>query len=213
MESRDRHRWLSADDILIYVRDRMLRDFPGSVIESSPPGSDTYRIQQVSSKGMSEFQAFLAPRGFKGRTRLLGGSERQRFRFTSSDQSRRVAKWNASRSYTHWFVSPPNGTLEDDGLRHAPAVAAVVNQKVLPAACGPGVYVLAARRWSSGSMAAGTMTSVRIGYAGTNAATGEPIGADTAERMMAAAAEHGRPIPNAANHDGLAEASKTLTQV
>ncbi len=45
MESRDRHRWLSRDDILIYVRDRMLRDFPGSVIETSPVGSDTYRIK------------------------------------------------------------------------------------------------------------------------------------------------------------------------
>ena len=55
MESRDRHRWLSADDILIYVRDRVLKAFPGSVIETSPAGSDTYRIE-LSQKGASEFQ-------------------------------------------------------------------------------------------------------------------------------------------------------------
>ena len=51
MESRDRHRWLSGDDIRIYARDRMLRDFPGTVIETSPPGSDTYRIVLSSDAG------------------------------------------------------------------------------------------------------------------------------------------------------------------
>ena len=80
MESRDRHRWLTGTDILFYVRDRMQRDFPGTVIETSPPGSETYRVD-LSPEGAAAFQTCLANRGLKGRTRLLSGHPRQRYRF------------------------------------------------------------------------------------------------------------------------------------
>ena len=43
-ESRERHRWVSGRDVLVYVKDRLYRSFPECKIESSPAGSDTYRI-------------------------------------------------------------------------------------------------------------------------------------------------------------------------
>jgi len=211
VESRDRHRWLSGDDILIYVRDRVLQDFPGSIIETSPPGSDTYRIE-LSREGVAAFQAYLARRGIKGRTRLLSGDAQLRFRFTSSvvqkdggieciSQLHPLVRFAAERD------------LSDETTRHAQAVAASVSWKKLSAECAPGLYVLAARRWSSGSTAAGTMANVRIGYAGAAVETGEPIGADLAEQMMVAAAAQGRPIPNAAMHGGLTDASRIFRKV
>ena len=211
MESRNRHRWLRGKDILVYVRDRVLRDFPGSVIEASPAGSDTYRIE-LSPEGITAFQNYLARHGIKGRTRLLSGSPRQRFRFTSSvvQKSGRVE----SISQLHPLVRfAAELDLADDTVRHAQAVAANVNVKALPDECTPGLYVVAARRWSSGSTAAGTMANVRIGYAGADAASGESIGADLAERMMASAAEQGRPMPNVAMHGALDDANKTLRDV
>ena len=161
-ESRDRHRWLSAEDVLIYVRDRVRRDFPGSVIETSPAGSDTYRIE-LSHEGVTAFQAYLARRALKVRTRLLNGGAQQRFRFTSSvvqkdggveciSQLHPLVRFAAERD------------LDDDSVRNAQAVAASVSAKALPSECAPGLYVLAARRWSSGSTVAGTMANVRIGY-------------------------------------------------
>ena len=110
MESRDRNRWLRGEDILIYVRDRMLRDFPGTVIETSPPGSDTYRIV-LSSDAAVAFQAFLAERGLKRRTRLLSGRSRQRYRFTSS-VVQSDGRSNASPSSTLWSGSLPRATFE-----------------------------------------------------------------------------------------------------
>ena len=210
-ESRERHRWLSADDILIYVRDRVQQDFPGSVIETSPVGSDTYRIR-LSREGVTAFQTYLAQRALRGRTRLLNGDAQQRFRFTPSV----VQKDNRVEciSQLHPLVRfAAERDLRDDTVRNAQAVAARVSLKMLPAQCESGLYVLAARRWSSGSAAAGTMANVRIGYVGANVATGELIGADLAERMMASAAEQGRPILNAAMHGGLADASTTLRDV
>ena len=211
IESRDRHRWLSADDILIYVRDRMLRDFPASVIETSPVGSDTYRIQ-LSPEGATAFQTYLSRHGLKGRTHLLNGGAQQRFRFTSS-----VVQKEGGVEYIsqlHPLVRfAAERDLGDDTVRNAQAAAASVSLQTLPEQCAPGFYVLAARRWSSGSTASGTMANVRIAYAGADAATGEPVGADLAERMMAAAAEQGRPILNAAMHSGLDDASMTLRDV
>ena len=210
-ESRDRHRWLSADDILIYVRDRVLRDFEGSILETSPVGSDTYRIR-LSHEGATAFQTYLAQRGLKGRTRLLNGDALQRFRFTSSVVQRdsRVE----CISQLHPLVRfAAERDLNDETVRNAQAVSASVSLNTLPAECESGLYVLAARRWSSGNAATGTIANVRIGYAGANVATGKLIEADLAERMMVSAAAHGRPMLNAAKHDGLSEASTTLIDV
>lgn len=211
MESKDRHRWLSAEDILIYVRDRVLRDFPGSLIETSPAGSDTYRIE-LSPEGVSAFQAYLARQGLRGRTRLLSGGSQQRYRFTSS-VVQKVGRVECISQMHPLVRFAAERDLGDDTVRHAQAVAASVRARALPKECAPGLYVLAARRWSSGGTAVGTIANAMIGYAGAEAGTGKPIGADLAERLMAAAAEHGRPILNPAMHRGLDDASKTLRDV
>ena len=211
METRDRHRWLSGDDILVYVRDRVLRDFPGSVIETSPPGSDTYRID-LSSAAAAAFHDFLTRRGLKGRTRLLSGNRRQRYRFTSSvaHRHRRVE----CISQLHPMVRfAAHRDLEDDSVRNAQAVAACLSRDVFPEVCAPGRYVLESRRWSTGGTAAGTMATVQVGYAGADVRTGSLIDAGLAEQMMTAAAEHGLPMLNAAMHDELAQAIGTLQDV
>ncbi len=210
-ESRDRHRWLSADDVLIYVRDRVLRDFPGSVIEPSPVGSDTYRIE-LSQEAVAAFQAYLARPSVKGRTRLLSGRAQQRFRFTSSVVQKE--KGVELVSQLHPLVRfAAERDLDDETTRHPQAVAARVRLADLPVECTPGLYVLAARHWSSGSVAAGLMTNARIGYAGAEASTGEPVSSDIVESMIGTAAERGRLILNASMHGGLAAASKTFQNV
>lgn len=210
-ESRDRHRWLSGDDIFVYVRDRILQDFPGSIIETSPVGSDTYRIV-LSPEGNAAFQAYLSRRGLKGRTRLLNADARQRFRFTSSVVQRdgRVE----CISQLHPLVRfAAERDLHDDAVRNAQAVAARVSLVSLPTECASGLYVLAARRWSSGNTSAGTMANVQIGYAGAEVASGKRIGNDLAEQMMTITAEQGQPLVNASNHDGLADAVATFRDV
>lgn len=205
-ESRDRHRWLSPDDILIYVRDQILRAFPGSVIEASPVGSDTYRII-LSPECVKAFQDYIARRGLKGRTRLPNADARQRFRFTSSV----VQKDNRVECISQLHPLVRFSAERDDSVRNAQAVAASV--KTLSAGHAPGLYALAARLWSCGSATVNAMANVRIGYAGADARTGEAISADIAERMMVAAAEQGRYLLNAAMHDELGGASKALEDV
>ena len=210
-ESRGRNRWISGDDILTYVRDRVIRDFPGSVIETSPTGSDTYRIS-LSPEGHVAFRAFLGRQRVRGRTRLPYDDAEQRYRFTSS-----VVQKDAGVeciSQLHPLVRfAARQDLDDDAVRNAQAVAARLRPGESCSDCTPGLYVLAARRWSSGTDGTGFTTTARIGYAGADAVTGMLVGADLAEGMMAAAAQHGEPILNAAMHEGLGAASRTLTDV
>lgn len=211
MESRNRHRWLSADDILTYVHDRLLRDFPESVIESCPAGSDTYRID-LSPECAAAFKAYLVRRGLQGRTNLVHGGGGQRYRFTSS-----VAQQDDETeliSQLHPLVRfATERDLRDKTTNHVHPVAAIVSQKALPAGCLPGTYVLFARRWSSGSSAAGTTASVRINYAGADVLTGQPITSAMAESMLGAVANKGRPMANARMHDALADAADVLRNV
>ena len=201
MESRGRNRWLRGEDILTYVQDRMLRDFPGTVIETSPPGSDTYRIR-LSSGAAVAFQAFLAARSLKRRTRLLTGSSQQRYRFTSSvvQSDGRVECISQMHPLVRFAAARD---LQDDSARDPQAVAARMRRDRLPVPCAPGLYVLAAQRWSIGAQVATTMANVQIGYTGANVATGALIETDLAEQLMVSAAEHGDPIPNASMHPSL----------
>ena len=208
-ESRERHRWLSGKDILIYVRDRVQRDFPGSAIESSPAGSDTYRIN-LSSDAAKALQAYLLQQGMRGQTRLPFPDARQRFRFTSSVVHRDGEVEHISQ--LHPLVRfAADRDLRDETARNAQAVSAKVSLGTVPLECGAGLYVLAARLWSSGRAAVGTMQNVRVGYAGANVATGELIRAGLAEDLFAAVAEHGRPFPNAAEDDRLIAANTVLS--
>ena len=207
MESREQHRWLSAEDILIYVRDRILITFPGSIIETDPPGSDTYRIK-LSPDGTVAFQAFLTHRGLKGRSRLLRGDVRQRFRFTAS-----IVQKDDRIEYISQLHPLVRFVSEYDRDTDACAVAATIEAKTLPVGVKPGLYVLAARRWSSGSAKADTMGRACIGYSGAHVETEQLIEADLAERMMALTAEHGRIMLNPSMHESLNDACRTLRQV
>lgn len=213
MESREQHRWLSANDVLTYIRDRILRDFPGSVIETSPAGSDTYRIE-LSPAGAAAFRTYLARRGLKARTRLLNSSPRQRFRFSSSVV--RKDGMVETISQLHPLVRfAAERDLEDDAARQAQAVAATLSLNVLPEnlKCAPGLYALAARRWSTGSMETFALTNVRIGYAGACAGTGALMHSDLVEQLVGITAHQGRPMLNAGMHKELDVVAATLQEV
>ncbi len=210
-ESRSRHRWLSGDDILIYVRDRILQDFPGSIIETSPVGSDTYRIV-LSPDGNRAFQTYLTRHGLRGRTRLLNADPEQRFRFTSSvvQRNRRIE----CISQLHPLVRfAAERDLNDAAVRDPQAVAAKVSHESLPADCALGLYVLAAQRWSTENITTGTLSNVQIGYAGAEVPSGRRIGQELAERMITITAERSHPLVNASNLDGLDDAAVKLQDV
>ena len=216
IESRELNRWLQGEDILVYVRDRLRRSFPGCGVETSPPGSETHRIE-LSPEARDALAGFVARRGLKGTTRLIEGNDEQRYRFTSS-----VLRGSDGRveniSQMHPIVRfAADLDLRDDAGNRPEPVAATVRRENLAenfkAHCAPGAYVLGIRRWLGGNVAGRATSMARLVYAGARLDSRELLSVAVAEAMAAATAEHGRLLPNIGADERLAKAASLLRAV
>lgn len=196
MEGRDLNRWLGADDVLTYVKDRLNRSFQGCTIESAPPGSETYRVQ-LSSQARERFAGFLGRTHQEKATRLLDDDDRQRYRFTSSVLQAREGKVE-NISQMHPLVRfAAQLDAEDTATHRAEVAASTISMADLKLPCAPGSYVVMMRQWA-GTDGAGRRTApARLAYAGANLAGGDRIEPDVAEALVLAAATRGRALPNA----------------
>ena len=208
-ESRDRHRWLSGSDVLLYVKDRLDRSFSGCSIEASPPGSDTYRIT-LSTAAREQLSSFLARRNLQGKTRLLQNDARQRYRFTSSVAQRGEGRIE-SISQLHPLVRFAVEQDEHDREAGEPQpVAASIERGQLDFDCEPDVYVIAIRRLDTKLASGRAGSGSRLAYVGSRLATSEFIPPGDAEAMASATANQGRLLSNFKHDERLPAAAKVL---
>jgi SNF2 family DNA or RNA helicase len=208
-EVRDLNRWLHADDILIYVRDRLQRSFRGCSIESVPAGANTYRIT-LSTEARDALATFLSRRRLRGTTRLLDGNDQQRYQFSSS-----VVRPHGGSAEVISQVHPlvrfaAELDRRDELGNQAEPIAATVLQNVLNLDCKVGPYVLAIRRWVGNSSDNRSTNMTRLAYAGAELKSDSLLAPDLAEAMAIAAAEHGRLLYNLGADDRLPKASAVL---
>ncbi|WDR05635.1 SNF2-related protein [Devosia rhodophyticola] len=196
-DSRRMNRWLSGNDVLVYVRDRLHRSFPGSMIEMSPAGSDRYRIK-LSTEAVENFSSYLARRGLKGTTRILGGSDQQRYRFEASVARKRDGDAEVI-SQIHSLVRFAAYLDSTDELQQPQPVAATLRQSDLDFECSTGTFVLGIRRWNASTPEASVVANNRIAYAGAHLETGAALSPEEAEVLASAIANNGRVLPNIAS--------------
>jgi SNF2 family DNA or RNA helicase len=211
-ETRELNRWLHSDDILVYVRDRLQRSFPGCTIETAPPGSKTYRII-LSTAARDDFGMFLSRRGLRGVTRLLDGNDQQRYQFSSSvvhGPSGRVE----NISQVHPLVQFAAELDRRDEMGNQPEpVAATVLRRELKFECEPGVYVLAIQRWVGNGVDSRTANMTRLAYAGADLGGGVVLTPDLSEMLAVTAAERGKLVYNVGADDRLGSAASLLREV
>jgi len=208
-ESRDLNRWLSEEDILVYVRDRLQRSFQGCVIEASPPGGETYRIA-LSTVAQEEFVRFIGRKGLKGQTRLVLGNEQARYRFTASVVAK-AAGGIENISQIHPLVRfAAELDLVDDSNRQPEPTAISVSKNIprLPIACG--IYVIGMRRWHVRSVANATFGTARLAYGGVSLESSATLTPEEAEALVLAASEAGSVIPNVREDERLFAAADLL---
>lgn len=207
-ETKNHRRWLNGEDILIYVRDRLEKDFPGTTIVSSPQGSQTFRIS-LSDRGFAELSTFLSRSGLRGRTRILDADARQRFAFTESvvQKSGRVENISQLHPLVRFCVERDRS---DKAGYIAQAVAAYIEGSEVATRIGAGVYVVAVHCWSSTNSITGSSPNSRIGYLGANVETGELISSHDSEHIANAAACSHLNVFNAASHHLFTRAAKIL---
>ena len=207
-DSRNNGRWLDRNDIHVYVRDRLEKSFPGTTIETSPPGSDHYKIA-LSNDGYSDLSYFLSRKKLSGSTRILSDDARQRFTFTESvvQRSGRVETISQLHPLVRFCVDIDNRDLSN---REAQAVATVIrcNETI-----APGVFVLVINRWSSSNYVADTSANSRIGYVGANVETREILSPDRAEYITNRVKESITPMVNPLGHRSFGNAISVLQEV
>lgn len=208
-ETRDLNRWLSGDDILVYVRDRLQRSFQGCHIEASPPGSDTYRIT-LSTDAQEEFVRFVARKGLKGQTRLLTGNDQNRYRFTASVVAK-AAGGVENISQVHPLVRfAAELDVEDDTTKQPEPVAVRIGADRLLVPLDAGVYIVGMRRWLVRSMANAALGAARLAYAGASLQPARTLTPEEAEALVLAASEFGTAIPNVREDERLFAAADLL---
>jgi hypothetical protein len=211
-ETRELNRWLHADDILIYVRSRLQRSFPGCTIEAAPPGARTYRIA-LSSAAREALGTFLSRRGLRGTTRLLEGNDQQRYEFSSS-----VVRTHGGRTEIISQVHPlvrfaAELDRRDEFGNQAEPIAATLSRTDVKLDSKPGPHVVAIRRWV-GNSADGRATSMtRLAYAGAELESRNLLSPDVAEAMAVAAAERGRLLYNIGTDRHVPEAATLLKDI
>lgn len=208
-DSRDMNRWLSGEDILVYVKDRLKRSFPGCVIEANPAGSDTYRIA-LTADAQDQFERFVSQRQLRGTTRLVMKSDQQRYRFTTSVVASGTGRIE-NISQVHPIVRFASALDEhDESLVQSEPVAARLDAGHMKVPIDPGTYVLAIQRWVAKSGSSLGATSAKLAYAGINCSSGAPLTTEQSEALALAVAEHGAPIPNAREDERLPLAAEML---
>ena len=210
-DSKDNRRWLNRHDILVYVKDRLEQSFPGTIIESSPPGSDQYKIS-LSNDGFSKLSYYLSANKLNGSTRILADDSQQKFVFTESVVQKfgRVEHISQLHPLVRFCVEIDHSDLSN---RDAQAIAAVVNGMDSSRSLIPGVFVVVINRWSSSNRTSESSTTTRIGYIGANVETRELISSNHAEAIANEVSERTPPIVNPSSHRLFRQAALVLQDV
>lgn len=210
-ETRERHRWLGSDDILVYVRERLERSFPGCLIQAISPGSDICRIR-LSPEAHEAFLEFANRNSLNGTTRLPYADESQRYRFTSSIlRSSEARVENISQIHPLVkFCADIDG--RDEELQRPQIVSATLSRDAFGFNCAPGSYIIAVQLWTMADATGRTRGMQRLAYAGGRLDDGTLLPSHIAEELALAAAQ-GRPIPNLSVDDRTGPAARLLERV
>ncbi|MFZ1364621.1 MAG: SNF2-related protein [Brachymonas denitrificans] len=176
-------RYILGDDLLAYVRDFMMRTYPGTRIIADPRKPELFRIE-LSTDARVEFNDFLQQHRLQGRTAILASTPLL-FRFENRQGSaeRGIERITQDHPIVR-FVSDRHVRVGGAALYH-PIVAAQVS--VQRDGITPGIYVFAVARWS----VSGSREVERLEYVIKRLSDGEELDADLSEAVVNALALKG----------------------
>jgi SNF2 family DNA or RNA helicase len=190
-ESRDKGRWLSADELTSLVEDFFARKYPGTKLEEHGKVAFALRIR-LSEEARTSLAVFIAETKPATRTRLHQAAAPILCLFDprqTEEFSRDVELIDPTHPLIHWIRAD---YAKDDRQLH-PISAVKLDAAKVPVS--PGDYVFVAHRWSFVGLRSDqvlTYRAVPVGAAG-------PLDGSASEDLVVAAARHGRTFANAAN--------------
>lgn len=190
-DSRDKGRWLSADELMSLVEDFFVRNFPRTRIDPTDKIPRAARIV-LSEEARTALAAFIVEKRPSTKT-VLHRSNRPVLCVFDPRRADGISTdaeiIEPSHPLVQWIRTQYEAEL--DQLHPVSAI------KIDAATAGvaPGDYVFCAHRWSFvglRSEQALTFRALRLGDA-------QALDAATSEHLVSAASRHGKSVPNAAN--------------
>jgi superfamily II DNA or RNA helicase len=177
-------RYIRPDDLIRYVTDFLHERYKGSQIEYDGDATELLSVN-LSAKARDALGSFIEERRPGRRTRLTGASVIVRFDPNVEGRSRRPPELiDVSHPLVLW-IKAELGTHRSEII---PAVAIELDRE--RAGIDEGLYIFATDLWRL----EGIRKLVTLRHAVIGADSGAVLSEDAGQRLVEAAAEHGRPI-------------------
>jgi superfamily II DNA or RNA helicase len=185
-QARDLNRWISASDLISYIRDTLNLLHPGCGVREL----EEERCEiTLTGDAQDDYANWAEKRSLPDAGRLARDSGPVLLQLGRQAGGRRRGSRAERMAQTHPFVRFLAGRLEEsEAPRLRPAAAAIVPLNALTREIPPGRYVLMVQRWMFG----GETTEERLGYAAWAVGENRLIGDEEAEALAIAAASAGR---------------------
>jgi superfamily II DNA or RNA helicase len=190
--ARELGRFISGEDLFIYVRDYLVDKYPGSRLVQSEKDPDWY-FCDLSTQARAEFNSFLSSNHLQGKTQIL--SHNASPLFFNNQQGRPLT--GAERvTQDHPLIRFVTNGLKSSGNKASDySVHAISLPRVESAGIDPGTYIYAVSRWS----VSGALNTEKLAYAVKNLESGETLDSDQSELLVNTSALKGKDWLSAKN--------------
>jgi len=205
--ARELSRWITGEDLWIYVRDFFSREYPGCDFRQIGADDLVFDVK-LSTEARFDFERFLRSQRLLHQTTLARGRPKGvRCAFRNRPRSG-GPRTNEYVTQFHPLVRFVSQQLRQSDEGYYPTVSVVVAREVL-ASLSPGIYVFTVDRWSlQGLRDIERLSFLAKPLNGASAFLPD----DTAEQLATAAARSGKDWPAAANTVDLSHAASIVEQ-
>ena len=207
--ARELHRSISAQDLRSYVTDYFDIHYTGSEFRQIPGDAIRFDVS-LSVDARRDFVVYLRKLRMPSQTRLAGDTVRHiRCRFENTAVPDPGGREEVISQF-HPLVRFVSERLSAPDKQRRPAVAIRVSAQHAADVCPPDVYAFSVQRWS----VRGLRDMERLDYAAAPLGDGlGPLDPSAAERLIAAAVNHGIAWPGARGAMDLAEVAEFVDEV
>jgi len=196
--ARELGRWVTGEDLWIYIRDFFYGTYPGCDFRQLEPDKLIFDIR-LSDEARFDFDRFLFSRKLTARTRLSSSSHKAvRCQFKNQVPQKASSAFediNQFHPLVHFVSENIKKNLEESKQVYFPAVSLRLNSKAIPT-LKPADYVFHVERWT----VRGVRDIERMVYFARKAVSGSHfLHSATAELLVTTAARSGQDWLSAAN--------------
>jgi superfamily II DNA or RNA helicase len=209
--ARELGRWISGEDLWIYMRDFFHTNYPGCEFRQLNQDDLIYEIK-LSDNARFDLDGFIKANRLTGQTRITqAGTKPARCQFKNQVPQKRITEYeniNQFHPLTRFVSANIQERLRQSEIVHFPAVSLQLNHKEI-SALAPKDYLFYVERWTVRGM---KDIERLVYYAKSCKEGGAFLGEDDAERLVNAAAKFGTDWLSAANEVDTSQLVPTLEE-